>query len=153
MPRRSILTAIIIYWHTDQLGRAIRERKRAGLEIQETLFRHISPLGWEHILQTCEYRWPRVLNPNVWSVISSSTGIDPCLLASTDRASEDAAIDGGKRARELRPNAICRRLRPTVSRQNRTRAAIRTGHLWGRQGDGRVSSCRERFGAALRPGC
>ena len=45
MPRRSILTATIIYWNTDQFGRAIRERKRADLEILESLLRRISPLG------------------------------------------------------------------------------------------------------------
>ena len=33
------------------------------------------PLGWEHILFTGEYRWPRILN--AWSVISPSTGVDP----------------------------------------------------------------------------
>ncbi len=60
----NLLTAIIIYWNTDQLGRAIRERKRAGLEIPENLLRHISPLGWEHIHLTGKYRWPRGLNPN-----------------------------------------------------------------------------------------
>ena len=60
----NLLTAIIIYWNTDQLGHAIQERKRAGLEIPENLLRHISPLGWEHIHLTGEYRWPRALNRN-----------------------------------------------------------------------------------------
>ena len=76
----NLLTAIIIYWNTDQLGRAIRERKRAGLEIQENLPRHISPLGWEHIHLTGECRWPRALNSNAWSVISPRAGIDPRLM-------------------------------------------------------------------------
>ena len=40
------------------------EPKRAGLEIPENLLRHISPLGWEHIHLTGEYRWPRALNSN-----------------------------------------------------------------------------------------
>ena len=60
----NLLTAIIIYWNTDQLGRAVRKRKRAGLKIPEYLLRHISPLGWEHILLTGEYRWPRMLYQN-----------------------------------------------------------------------------------------
>ena len=59
----NLLTAIIIYWNTDRLGRAIRERKREGIEMPGKLLRHISPLGWEHILLTGEYRWPRMPNP------------------------------------------------------------------------------------------
>ena len=54
----NLLTAIIIYWNTDQLGHAVQRRKRAGLEMPEALLRHVSPLGWGHILLTGEYRWP-----------------------------------------------------------------------------------------------
>ena len=60
----NLLTAIIIYWNTDQLGRAAQKRKREGLEIPGYLLGHISPLGWEHILLTGEYRWRRMLYQN-----------------------------------------------------------------------------------------
>jgi TnpA family transposase len=54
----NLLAAIIIYWNTDQLGKAVAQRKRAGLDCSPSLLAHISPLGWAHILITGEYRWP-----------------------------------------------------------------------------------------------
>ena len=60
----NLLTAIITYWNTDQLGRSVRKRKRASLEIPEYLLRHISPLGWEHNFLTGKYRWRRMLYQN-----------------------------------------------------------------------------------------
>ena len=56
----NLLASIIIYWNTDQLGRVVQKRKRTGFETSEALLRHVSPLGWGHILLTGEYRWPRV---------------------------------------------------------------------------------------------
>ncbi len=53
----NLLTAIIIYWNTNQLGITIARRKRAGLDCSPNLLAHISPLGWAHILLTGEYRW------------------------------------------------------------------------------------------------
>ncbi len=53
----NLLAAIIIYWNTDQLGKAVAQRKRAGLDCPTNLLAHISPLGWAHILITGEYRW------------------------------------------------------------------------------------------------
>ena len=41
----NLLAAIIIYWNTLKLGEA-------------EFLAHISPLGWEHINLTGEYRWP-----------------------------------------------------------------------------------------------
>jgi len=55
----NLLTAIIIYWNTDQLGKAVQQRKVANLETPSELLSHISPLGWAHILLTGEYRWPK----------------------------------------------------------------------------------------------
>ena len=52
------LAAIIIYWNTLKLGDAVFARKQAGLEIPGELLAHVSPLGWEHINLTGEYRWP-----------------------------------------------------------------------------------------------
>lgn len=53
----NLLTAIIIYWNTKQLGIATAQRQRAGLDCPPDLLAHISPLGWAHILLTGEYRW------------------------------------------------------------------------------------------------
>ena len=61
----NLLTAIIIYWNTKQLGKAVAKRQRTGLECSPELLAHISPLGWAHILFTGEYHWKRrkALNP------------------------------------------------------------------------------------------
>ena len=61
----NLLTAIIIYWNTKQLGKAVIKRQKAGLDCSPELLAHISPLGWAHILFTGEYHWKRrnTLNP------------------------------------------------------------------------------------------
>ncbi len=56
----NLLTAIIIFWNTEQLGKAVMQRKRAGLKTPEYLLRHISPLGWEHILLIGQYIWRKM---------------------------------------------------------------------------------------------
>jgi len=56
----NLLTAIIIFWNTDQLGKAVIEREKAGLETPDYLLRHISPLGWEHILLIGQYIWRKM---------------------------------------------------------------------------------------------
>lgn len=56
----NLLTAIIIYWNTKQLGIAVAQRKKAGLETPAYLLAHISPLGWAHIILTGEYRWRKI---------------------------------------------------------------------------------------------
>ncbi|MFG5379936.1 Tn3 family transposase, partial [Yoonia sp. R2-816] len=53
------LAAIIIFWNTNQLGKAVQQRRKAGLDCPPELLSHISPLGWAHILLTGEYRWPK----------------------------------------------------------------------------------------------
>lgn len=55
----NLLAAIIIYWNTDQIGKAISQRKREGMSCPPELLPHMSPLGWGHILITGEYRWPK----------------------------------------------------------------------------------------------
>ncbi|MDE0112077.1 MAG: Tn3 family transposase [Albidovulum sp.] len=40
----------------DLLERALPTRKSAGIRPPENLFRHISPLGWAHVLITGEYK-------------------------------------------------------------------------------------------------
>jgi len=61
----NLLVAIIIYWNTNQLGHAVAQRKRDGLECSPELLSHISPLGWAHILLTGEYRWPKRWSPEL----------------------------------------------------------------------------------------
>lgn len=56
----NLLTAIIIFWNTKQLGAAVAQRKRVGLDTPAYLLAHISPLGWAHIILTGEYRWRRM---------------------------------------------------------------------------------------------
>ena len=55
----NLLAAIIIYWNTKHLGRAVTRRKHEGITYPADLLAHISPLGWAHILLTGEYRWPK----------------------------------------------------------------------------------------------
>lgn len=55
----NLLAAIIIYWNTLHLGRAVMRRQQDGLPVPPELLAHISPLGWAHILLTGEYRWPK----------------------------------------------------------------------------------------------
>ena len=40
----NLLTAIVIYWNTKQLGEAVMQRRRAGLDTPRHLLKHISPL-------------------------------------------------------------------------------------------------------------
>lgn len=47
----NLLAAIIIYWNTDHLGRAVAARKHAGLDSPHELL--------SHILLTGEYWWPK----------------------------------------------------------------------------------------------
>ena len=54
----NLLAAIIIYWNTRKLGEAVFTRKNAGLDVPAEFLAHVSPLGWEHINLTGEYRWP-----------------------------------------------------------------------------------------------
>lgn len=55
----NLLAAIIIFWNTMKLGEAFARKKREGKQLSPDLLAHISPLGWEHINLTGEYRWPK----------------------------------------------------------------------------------------------
>ena len=59
----NLLAAIIIYWNTLKLGEAVLPRNKAGLEMPVEFLTHVSPLGWEHINLTGEYRWPGTDHP------------------------------------------------------------------------------------------
>jgi hypothetical protein len=55
----NLLAAIIIYWNTLKLGEAVFARRKVGSASPAEFLAHVSPLGWEHINLTGEYRWPR----------------------------------------------------------------------------------------------
>lgn len=53
------IAAIIIFWNTMKLGEVVTNQKRDGKPLSPDLLAHVSPLGWEHINLTGEYRWPK----------------------------------------------------------------------------------------------
>jgi TnpA family transposase len=55
----NLLAAIIIFWNTMKLGEAVTKQKAEGKLLSPDLLAHVSPLGWEHINLTGEYRWPK----------------------------------------------------------------------------------------------
>ena len=54
----NLLAAIIIYWNSWRLGEIVGRMIEAGKAPPPNLLAHVSPLGWEHITLTGEYRWP-----------------------------------------------------------------------------------------------
>jgi hypothetical protein len=59
----NLLVAAIILWNTRYLEAAYRELRRQGRPINEDLFRHVAPLGWEHIGLTGDYVWSNAHQP------------------------------------------------------------------------------------------
>ena len=53
----NLLAAIIIYWNSWKLGEVLGRMMEAGQAPAPDLLPHVSPLGWEHINLTGEYRW------------------------------------------------------------------------------------------------
>ena len=53
----NLLAAAIIYWNTLKLGEVVGELSATGSLIPAGLLSHVSPLGWEHVNLTGEYRW------------------------------------------------------------------------------------------------
>ena len=53
----NFLVAVISYWNTLYLDLAVQELRREGIDLPEEHLPHFSPLGWEHIVLTGEYRW------------------------------------------------------------------------------------------------
>ncbi|PCS21217.1 Mobile element protein [Candidatus Enterovibrio escicola] len=54
----NLVTAAIVLWNTIYLEKAVETLRKQGIEVDDKLLQHISPLGWEHIALTGEYRWP-----------------------------------------------------------------------------------------------
>ncbi len=55
----NLLAAVITYWNTDHLGRAVSARLQDERDCPLELLSHISPLGWAHTLLTGEYWLPK----------------------------------------------------------------------------------------------
>ncbi len=54
----NLLAAIVIYWNTKKLGEVVERLVESGNAPSPDLLPYVSPLGWEHINLTGEYRWP-----------------------------------------------------------------------------------------------
>jgi TnpA family transposase len=53
----NLVVAAIVLWNTVYLERAVQSLRKSGVDIDETLLQHLSPLGWEHINLTGDYIW------------------------------------------------------------------------------------------------
>ncbi|WP_150141219.1 Tn3 family transposase, partial [Candidatus Enterovibrio escicola] len=54
----NLVTAAIVLWNTIYLEKAVETLRKQGIEVDDKLLQHISPLVWEYIALTGEYRWP-----------------------------------------------------------------------------------------------
>lgn len=54
-----LLAAIIIFWNIMKLGEVLANQKREGKFLLADLLAHVSPLGWDNINLTGEYRWSK----------------------------------------------------------------------------------------------
>ena len=53
----NLVVAAISLWNTVYLEQAVQALRSCGMEIDEKLLPHLSPLGWEHINLTGDYIW------------------------------------------------------------------------------------------------
>lgn len=53
----NLVVAAIILWNTVYLERAVQALRNSGMNIDNALLPHLSPLGWEHINLTGDYVW------------------------------------------------------------------------------------------------
>lgn len=53
----NLVVAAIVLWNTVYLERTLRALQEHGHPVDEALLPHLSPLGWEHINLTGDYRW------------------------------------------------------------------------------------------------
>jgi len=53
----TLVTAAIVLWNTVCIERAIDASTRNGQVLDAELLKYLSPLGWEHIILTGDYRW------------------------------------------------------------------------------------------------
>ena len=53
----NLLTAAIVLWNTVYLERAVVALRNRGSPVDSSLFKYLSPLGWEHMNLTGDYVW------------------------------------------------------------------------------------------------
>jgi TnpA family transposase len=59
----NLLAAAITYWNTLHLGAVVAALDAEGRRPSAETLAHVSPLAWEHITLTGEYRWDRATGP------------------------------------------------------------------------------------------
>ena len=53
----NLVIAAIVYWNTSYMDKATEHLRRRARLPEPGLLRHVSPLGWEHIVLTGDYDW------------------------------------------------------------------------------------------------
>jgi TnpA family transposase len=53
----TLVTAAIVLWNTVYIEKAVQALRETGQPLDESLLKHLSPLGWEHISLTGDYVW------------------------------------------------------------------------------------------------
>ena len=53
----NLVVAAIVPWTTVYLERAVETLRAGGTAVPDELLQQLSPLAWEHIILTGEYRW------------------------------------------------------------------------------------------------
>ena len=53
----NLVIAAIVYWNTSYIDKAANHLRRERRLANPNLLRHVSPLGWEHIVLTGDYDW------------------------------------------------------------------------------------------------
>ncbi len=53
----NLVVAAIVLWNTVYLERAVETLRTSGTVVPDELLKNLSPLAWEHIVLTGEYRW------------------------------------------------------------------------------------------------
>ena len=53
----NLVIPAIVYWNTSYIDKAVNHLRRERRLANPNLLRHVSPLGWEHIVLTGDYDW------------------------------------------------------------------------------------------------
>ena len=53
----NLVISAIVYWNTSDTDKATDHLRRHGWLPDPSLLRHVSPLGWDHIVLTGDYDW------------------------------------------------------------------------------------------------
>ena len=53
----NLIIAAVVYWNTLYIDKAAEHLRRRGRLPDPSLLRHVSPLGWDHIVLTGDYDW------------------------------------------------------------------------------------------------